>query len=313
MQDGDTPNWRRRLEDIFTHNGSIGGRSLPSLVEQEGICGAYFRDREPDYRVLADSFCDFFATTLGAAASAYHDKGWPDHPCYGLCVIEFVAQFRGFRAAEILSANGYPFDGCARLRELKDQAIILGAIAGGRSSFPALYGCEAALSAQGWDELAQAGLLRRSVEQERTIFSWMMGGTSGLDAATIAAIGRWNDLFNLKIDGKRSITSLEMKAWSENRAHFSVGPRIDNDTGALYARGFVEIAWMTLRTLPFLQTEKVRFTENWGQTWGLLDQSMRLAVEAAAGPPDEPTSSPFITMIDAKFSATPQLRYAERG
>lgn len=313
MKDSDAANWRQALEDIFTYGGCTGGRNLPSLVEQERICGMYFRDREPDYRVLADSFLDFFATTLRSSASAYYQKGWPEDPCYDLCIVEFVAQFRGLRAAQILAENGYPFDGYALLRNLKDQALILGAIIGGVSSFPALYGCGDAPSARLWDELACAGSLCRRVDEKSKIIGGMIGGTSSLDAATVTALSRWDDLFNLKINGQRSVASLELEAWSKNRAHFSVGPRIDNDTGALYARRFVEIAWMTLRTLPFLQTEKGRFSEAWCQHWRLLDQSMRLAVEAAAEAKSDLTSNAFLTMIDAKFPITALLRYAERG
>lgn len=303
--------WQQQLEEAFTCNGRVGGRSLPSLAEQEQICGAYCRDLEPDNRVLAECCLDFFATTLRLTASAYHEKGWPDDPCYGLCTIEFVAQFRGFRAAEILSQNGYSFEGYALLRDLKNQAVFIGAIAAGLSSFPSLYGLPASPTGEFCDELAQSGLLCRSVDEERTIFSRMIGETSGL-GPNILALRKWNDLFNLQIHGSRSAVSIEMKAWSENKAHFSVGPRIDAETGAMYGRRFVEVVWMILRTLPFLQTEQARFTEEWRRHWSLLDQAMRLSVEAAVTPPEERPAAAFIAMIDSKFSGGLSARYAER-
>ena len=303
--------WQQQLEEAFTFNGSIGGRSLPSMAEQEQICGAYCRDLKPDNQVLAACFLDFFATTLRLTASTYHEKGWPTDPCYGLCTIEFVAQFRGFRAAEVLSQNGYPFDGYALLRDLKNQAIFIGAIAAGLSSFPALYDLPASPSEECCDELAQRGSLYRSVDEERAIFSRMIGETSGL-SSHISALRKWNDLFNMKIHGSRSTVSIEMKAWGENKAHFLVGPRIDPGTAAIYGRRFVEVAWMTLRTLPFLQTEQARFTEDWRQHWSLLDRSMRLLVETAVKPSDEvPAAAAFIAMVDSKFAGDLSARYAE--
>jgi hypothetical protein len=113
--------WQNRLEETFTYNGVIGGRILPSTIEQERICGSYFIHKFVGHRILADSFLDFFAVTVRSAAEGHSKHGWPsDHPYYPICLVEFVTQFRGMRAAEVLYLSGYPLDGYALQRDLKD-------------------------------------------------------------------------------------------------------------------------------------------------------------------------------------------------
>ena len=106
------------------------------------------------HRILADSFLDFLAVTVRSAAEGHSKHGWPpDHAYYPICLVEFVTQFRGMRAAEVLSVSGYPLDGYALQRNLKDRAISLGAIVGGISSFPALYGLKGRLLLRGLTEI----------------------------------------------------------------------------------------------------------------------------------------------------------------
>ena len=110
--------WQKCLEDNFIYNGVIGGKILPSTMKQERICGSYYIKKFHGHRVLADSFLNFFAVTLRSAAEGHSKHGWPDHLYYPICLVEFVSQFRGMRAAEVLALNGYPLDGYALQRNL---------------------------------------------------------------------------------------------------------------------------------------------------------------------------------------------------
>jgi hypothetical protein len=177
--------WQKTLEDNFSYNGLIGGRILPSTMEQERICGAYFVQKFRGHRVLADSFLDFFGITVRSAGEGHIKHGWPAHPYYRICVVEFVTQFRGIRAAELLSVNGYPLDGYSLQRNLKDQALFLGAIVGGISSFPALYGLNES-TVTPWSKKDQQAALRRRRDEEKRILNQMIGKNSGLDATHLA-------------------------------------------------------------------------------------------------------------------------------
>jgi hypothetical protein len=303
--------WQKRLEDNFTYNGVIGSRILPSTMKQERICGSYYVKKFHGHRVLADSFLDFFAVTLRSAAEGHCKHGWPDHPYYPICLVEFVSQFRGMRAAEVLALNGYPLDGYALQRNLKDQAIYLGAIVGGISSFPALYGLKEPTSTP-WTKEDQKAVLKHRKGEEKQIFSKMIGKNSGLDVIHLQALTQWNELFHMQVHGSRLSTMREAFSWLQDKKDFAVGPRIDDDGFAPYMNRFAEIAWMTLRSLPFLQTARIGFTEEWQHEWEVLDNSLRAFVEGL-GNLGKKIAPAFIAMIAQKFSASPASRYVERG
>ena len=307
----DVGEWQKTLEDNFSYNGLIGGRILPSTMEQERICGAYFIQKFHGHRVLADSFLDFFAVTVRSAGEGHIKHGWPAHPYYPICLVEFVTQFRGIRAAELLSVNGYPLDGYSLQRNLKDQALFLGAIVGGISSFPALYGLNDS-TVTPWTKKDQQAALNRRRDAEKRILSQMIGKNSGLDATHLEAIMQWNNLFHQQVHGARLSTMREMFAWLQEKKDFAVAPRMDDDGFAVYMNRFTEIAWMTHRSLPFLQTEIIHFSDEWQHQWQVLDDALRVSVEGL-GSLGKKIAPAFIAMIDSKFATSPASRYVEHG
>ncbi len=60
------------------------------------------------------------------------------------------ATFRNFRAAEVTKNNGYPLDGFALLRDLKDRAIHFGAVVLGAAHILALHGVGVDDGAKKW-------------------------------------------------------------------------------------------------------------------------------------------------------------------
>ena len=86
-----------------------------------------------------------------------------------------------------------------------------------------------------------------------------------------------------------------------------------NDDGfAMYMNRFTEIAWMILRSLPFLQTNRICFTDEWRHDWEVPDNSLRISVEGL-GSLGKKIAPAFVAMIEQKFAASPASRYIERG
>jgi hypothetical protein len=110
----------------------------------------------------------------------------------------------------------------------------------------------------------------------------------------------------------RLSTMREVFSWLQDKKDFAVGPRIDDDSFAPYMNRFTEIAWMTLRSLPFLQTDSIGFTDEWRHEWEVLDDSLRVSVEGL-GSLGKKIAPAFIAMIEQKFDTSPASRYVERG
>jgi hypothetical protein len=313
MADENIAKWQQRLEDHFSYQGIVGGRLLPLVMEQERLAGDEFITKYKGYRVIADSFLDFFAETLNAAIHARQQVGWPkDHPWYAPCVLAFVTQFRGMRAAEILSMNGYPLDGYALQRNLKDQALLIGGVVMGITSFPALAGTRGVDTLKQWDETTRELVFRNRLKEEVSVFRKMIGASSGLDGEQIAILKRWNRLFNMQVHGAGLTNYREANAWILQGQAPSIGPRIDIDANSVFMNQSNEIAWMTLRILPFLQLADTPFDRTWQEKWGVLDDSFRFTIEGL-GKIGKRIAPAFISMIDRNFATSPTTRYVERG
>jgi hypothetical protein len=308
----DVGEWQKSLEENFTYNGVVGGRILPATMEQERICGAYGVSKFHGHRILADSFLDFFGITVRSAGEGHSKHGWPPHPYYAMCLVEFITQFRGMRAAEILSINGYPLEGYALQRNLKDQAIFLGSIAVGISSFPALYGLRKPPASAPWTQEDQRTVLKHRKSEELLIIDQMIGKRSGLDPNDIEALKQWNELFHIQVHGARLSVMREIFSCLRDGRDFAVGPRIDDDGLAMYMNRFTEIAWMTHRALPFLQTEIISFNEHWQHQWEVLDDALRVSVEGL-GSLGKKIAPAFMALIQHKFGTSPASRYIERS
>jgi hypothetical protein len=304
-------NWQRRFEEEFSHDGVVGGAVLPSVMEQEQICGSAFIHKFQGHRVLADGFLDFFAITLRGSEDCYSKKGWPAYPWYPVFLIELIAQFRNMRASEVLALNGYPLDAYALQRNQIDQALYLGAVVKGTSSLSALYGLTTPPTSAPWTEDDQNRVFRHRLTEEKKILDQMIGKGSELGDDHQAAFTQWDRLFNLQVHGARLTTMKEAMTWLQKKEPFAVGPRLDDDTNALYMNRFTEVGWMMLRVLPFLQTDILVFNDGWQRKWALLDAVFRLFVNGLAGL-GKKIALAFTAMIEAKFDTSPDTGYVER-
>jgi hypothetical protein len=118
--------WQKRLEDTFSYNEIVGGRWLLSAMDQEDEAGKIFVHKYRGFRVLTDSFLDFFGETISGQVDFNRRIGWPqDRPYYVTVLMMYVTMFRIARAAELVSVKGYPLQAYSMLRGLKDQIWIL--------------------------------------------------------------------------------------------------------------------------------------------------------------------------------------------
>ncbi|GBE17320.1 hypothetical protein BMS3Abin15_01161 [bacterium BMS3Abin15] len=127
--------WQKRLEDTFSKNGVIGPRLL-DILNQELDYGNYVVNTFHGYSVLQDCFFDFLIESIQRANQYIHENGIPkEAEYYRPTLLSHIANFRNFRAAENLLMKGYPLDGYALLRDLKDRSVYQSAIMHGITSY----------------------------------------------------------------------------------------------------------------------------------------------------------------------------------
>ena len=171
-------------------------------------CGANYVLTYKGHRTPTNSFLDFFAVTLDDVASKAKNFicGWPkEMPYYNVFLASFLTLFRSMRAAEIVAVNGYPLDGYALLRNAKDQTgCILGAIAGGLSSFSDLHGGKGLTSGRKLTSAEMDKVLGNRKKEEHRIRRHIEGGQRfGFSHGPNRRVTTLGSLFNYEVHGGR--------------------------------------------------------------------------------------------------------------
>ena len=133
--------WLDRLHDAFDHNGILGGKFLFLTTQLEEAVGQLFVQKYHGHRVLTDAFLDFFAESIQTQLAYHSQAGWPpNEPKYAFTFLMYLTMFRTVRATEVLSVHGYPLQGYALQRSIKDQIFILCAVARNMIGFEKIFG-----------------------------------------------------------------------------------------------------------------------------------------------------------------------------
>jgi len=308
----DVSEWQKRLVDTFSTDEIVGKR-LMAIIEMEKAYGLHVVNGYHGYRVLTDSFFDFYMETLQAANDWISMNGFPsDVPSYSSVFLFYVMSFRRLRAAENLFLCGYPMDGYALLRDMKDRAICMGAIMNRLGSFSSLYLGERHIDDQEKtltrDEYIAVS--KHRAKKERAVRKQMIGEDSGLTAEQIYELKQWDKLFHEEVHGSRFSYFMEGGPWLKGEKPLSLGPLPEEKTIGMYMNRNNEICWMNLRTLPFLQLEPRAFGKEWARKWYVLDDSFRITVEGL-GHMDKKIAWAIIALVDQKFRFSPEEMYFE--
>ncbi len=304
--------WDKNLRITFSSEQGVGCQLLPTVMECESKCGLHFVHTYRGHRLLIDCFQDFFLETIALTTERIQKNGWPkDSPFFRVCLQSFLTHFRSFRAAEVLSVNGYPFDGYALQRNLMEEAFAFGAIVGGLSTFPKRLGVDEFPKAGGGPEDLKRAAKRRENE-ERRIQKLMIGSDSGLADDHCAELDRWDKMFDQQVHGSRFSYYGESGRWFWQPGEaLSLGPRPDETASAMYMNRCSEIAWLTLRVLPFLQAPGGRFDSIWRRKWHILDVSFRYGTLELVKM-EKKIAAAIIALVDQKYPFSPDTQYEER-
>jgi hypothetical protein len=309
----DVAEWQRRLEDTFRKDGIIGQRLL-KVIKQENEYGDYVINTFQGYVVLQDCFFDFFIDTLRRASHFAHEHGVPKEATYyNITLLSQTINLKSFRAAENLLLKGYPLDGYALLRDLKDRAIFQAGIMQGIVSFKKLHGHDIFESATG-NLSSDSDLYKKAKKQqkrlEHKILNLFLREKSGFDKDTINELKNWERMFHEEVHGSRFTFSLEGLDWLKGESPISIGPVPNKNAISMYLNRSNEIGWMLLRTLPVLQLKQKALGDEWSKKWYILDDSFRYSYKSLAEM-GKKIGYAILKLIDSKFNFNPTYVYKD--
>jgi len=290
----DVDEWQKRLEDNFSSSGVVGGHLL-GVIEAEQAYGRHVLGRFHGQSVLMDSFQSFYIETLVLAEKYVSTHGWPqDAPYYSTILVYYLTAFRGFRACQNLFVHGYPLDGYALMRSLKDRALLLSGIGHNLTTFEAIT----------------ATARRDREREERRVLSLMIGDTSGLPEDEIKELTFWQGLFHQEVHGANFTFLTELGAVARGERPMSIGPLPDDRSVGMYMNRAVEMGWLFTRLLPYLLPVEEAYGSEWAKRLAILDDSFR-ASEQALADLDKRIGTAFIALVNEKFAFSEGFHYVE--
>lgn len=300
--------WQSRLEKHFKVGGITGGELIKTL-EQEEAFREYVLQRFYGQIVMMDSFFSFFVETVKTAAQFAQENGIPKS-CryYPLQILFCVTMFHSFRAAHNLLLRGYPLDGFALLRDLKDRAMFLGALIHGKTTLLKLNGI---MPGQQVTEKNRSRIRMAVKDEEQRILDEMLRGKSGLAPEIRKVLQGWEQLFNLEVHGSM-LTWVQGLDWLRGKEALSFGPVPNEKSEAVYLNRETEIGWFVTKTFPFLQLEPGAFGKEWEEKLFVLDDSFRVMVEGLEKL-GKKIGEAIRILVEKKFTFPNDLHYRELG
>ncbi|TAL40292.1 MAG: hypothetical protein EPN97_00135 [Alphaproteobacteria bacterium] len=296
--------WQERLEEHFSFDGIVGGQ-LSSVMDAEKKYGEYFAETFHGQNVLMDSFQGFFIETINRVYDGIIKNGWPKNcPHYAPVFLYYITIFRSFRACENLLQHGYPLEGYAMLRNVKDRVIFLAAVAHGITDFSSIHGYE---SSKNKDRKEKEN--KRKIE-ERRVMGLLLRKESGLSVDVVQELDAWERLFHAEVHGSKLSYAQEL-GYLMAGTKVPPEPTINGESMGLYMNRVVEIAWMLTRLFPFLQPCQEAFGSKWKEKQKILDESFRF-MEGGLVELEKKIGAAFITFVDKKLTFVEPFFYSER-
>lgn len=301
----DVSEWQERLEREFTHDGVVGGQFafvFPAERAHAAYVSAHFKGQE----VLIDSFQGFFVETIRRAVEFSQQHGWGEgeRPYYAPTLVQFVLLFRKFRACQTLLQRGYPMEGYALLRDLKDQACFIAGIAHNYTTHAAVWG----IGVEAGEDEADRRRSRMSAQGE--VLARLLRQKSGLDDATREQLTLWEQLFHAELHGSQLSRATALVDWTTKGLFPPLEPQPRELELAMYMNRAAEVAWMLTRLLPFLQPEAGAFGEEWDRRRLVLDDSFRFMQQNMSEIGKE-IGAAFIRFMDEKLCFDEPFHYEE--
>lgn len=306
--------WQESLFAAFSHDGVLGGKYLGPVMDAEPDVGAAFNDKYYGFRVLTDSFMDFFGETIWKQAEYGNANGWPqDRQHYVMCLIMYLTMFRSFRSAELIALQGgYPLSSYVILRSVKDQAFALAAAANKVAKIPTLFGWEG-FDGEPWTKEQYGQIIKNRMKTEDKIVRNLIGTQSNLSQASQDELTQWNRMFNWEAHrGLFSLFRIAHKVKETKKLEMNLGPSSDETLETMYTNTCMQLAWMILRLLPYMRRTETPKDADWDKKWKLLDDSYRRMLDSLAKM-GKKIAPAVIELVDKKFAFGPDIYYSEQS
>lgn len=299
--------WQKRLTDNFSFDGHFNGSRL-SIFNMERLCGEHFTRKYHGQKILMDSFQGFFMQSIEASLESVRKNGWPQKAeNFSQILLYNVILFRSFRASENLLQHGYPYDGYALLRDLKDRTIFLAGIAHNITTFPKIFGYAGISDV---DDEEWHKIKRRQKKEEFRVLDRIIRKNSTLPENVTSELEKWEKLFHEEVHGSKFSFFEELGSWARDGNPLTIGPIARETSVSMYMNRASEIAWLIVRLMPYMQPVESAFGNEWSERQKILDDSF-LYMQKSLSNVGKKIGGAYIQFVKEKFTFPEPFYYTE--
>ncbi len=298
----DTQDFFNLLEAHFSING-IHGESLIPTIKSERNYVSTLNENFKGYMISSESFQGFYLETLKLATTQWNEvDDQKSLPGYQSMLLFFFSIFKSIRACDILAQHGYPLPGFALLRDVKDRAIFLGAVAGQITTIGALLG-----EKDGGHENNQH-YIRALKKEHFRVLGAMIHKNPSLEKEVIDYLRKWEDVFHSEVHlAKLSFATL--LDYVTQSGVLPISPDPSDDSVATYINCLNHVTLLLTATLPLLQIRQNSFGEKWREDHEVLLKCQRHLTQRHADLGKE-MSRAILVFADKMFSFPETLCYS---
>jgi len=196
------------------------------------------------------------------------------------------------------------------MRGLKDLAILLAGIAHNLTTLARIFG---AVDAQQLTEHNFDQITRQRIQEERKVRRLLIRKGGTLPQEIVKELSIWERMFHEEVHGSKFSFGGDALRLLQTGLEPSIGPpdpRLATTSWSNYMNRAVEISWLVVRLLPYLQPTEAAFGEDWRRKHEILDDSFRFSEQSLSKVRKE-IGEAFMTFVNQKFSFERPFYYFE--
>ncbi len=277
--------WQDKIIETFKGPSNICGEKIFILKKEEDKIKNFLLKNLKGFFFIMDAFFDFSIETLQNLTKIKRLK-WPKKAPI-ITVIQVVTFWR-FRASYIAFYNGYYIDATSLLRAIYENVLLIAALRLNLIEIDDVFGKLKIEDSKEFSEKEIENLIRKyNRESESKINSYFFGKGSGLSSFAkkhlkIFKMNLHNSVHKCKVNFFYYYGN-----WSKRQKNLPIFPEYNEDLASFYTNSCMFIAWIVLRTLPFLQVK-----------YKILDESFREMIEGFP----KPLGRAMEELVEKKFT-----------
>ena len=287
--------FRRRLFDLFLYEGRPYGM-VKTIHDAQQAYGERVVQEFSGHFALSDSFkALFIETTELMNTHCRETMKAPLSEHFAMFLPRLVHAFHIVCGAEASAIRGYPRPAFTTLRNVFDDCVMTSAALQRITTFYAIEG----LDPKAQFDPATYKTLRKK-EEFRVNGLMTSGPNTNLEQATLDALKKLNDLYDMEVHGSR-LSMTDSMAFMKQQGPLHVVPMFKPMSFALFMNRFTEVTWLIHRLLPAVQPPDAPMPDEWVNKWQVIDESYDIVLKALHADAGKAIGQEFPKFVAAKF------------